>query len=201
MRVRSAVAIALLVGCGSTAKPPSDASLRSAAFTSGDISIPFAASSPFNLPVPMNAVLDPRSSEMVAQLARKKSAHAALYEFAIPIWDADASTPRLPVRCAMSPAWGPCPFAGTPVLIPGSAHPHSGSDGAMVVIDRSAQKTYEFWQIRREGELWVTSWGAVQDLLGSGWSRNGSSTASGASRLGGVVRVDEIATERIPHAL
>jgi hypothetical protein len=203
----AAVAIVFVAGCSGLSRPPG-ATVKCAA-GSGELAVgdggqvdpvfSFAASSPFNLPVPGNAVVDPRSNEMVAYLARKKQANAALYEFAIPIWDADATTSRFPVRCSMSPAWGACPFALVP--IPSAAHPHSGSDGAMVVVDRSAQKSYEFWQIRREGDAWLTSWGTIQDLSGSGWSKNGSSTASGASRLAGVVRVREIATEMIPHAL
>jgi hypothetical protein len=162
---------------------------------------PFAADSPFNLRIPTSATLDPRSDEMVAYLARKKQANAALYEFAIPIWSADANTPRFSVRCSMSPAWGPCPFAASFVPIPIGAHAHAGSDGAMVIVDRSAGKSYEFWQFRRDGDAWVTSWGTIQDLTGSGWSKNGSSTASGASRLAGVVRVHEIGLGVIGHAL
>ena len=162
---------------------------------------PFAANSPFNLPIPKSAILDPQSDEMVAHLARKKQATAALYEFAIPIWSADANTPRFSVQCSRSPEWGPCPFAASFVPIPDGAHPHAGSDGAMVIVDQSAKKSYEFWQFRRDGDALVTSWGTIQDLSGSGWSKNGSSTASGASRLAGVVRVHEIGLGAIAHAL
>jgi len=209
MRIGSAlVAIALHVGCGGSAKRCGDAARspaipRGIAIDNGRQKGPvfFDASSPFNVPIPNNAVVDPQSDAMVAYLARKKQANAALYEFAIPIWDADANTGRSAVRCSMSPAWGPCPFAAELVPIPSGAHPHTGSDGAMVVVDRSAKKSYEFWQIRRDGGAWVTSWGTIQDLDGSGWSKKGSSTASGASRLAGVVRVQEIALALIPHAL
>ncbi len=162
---------------------------------------PFADNSPFNVPIPAGAPLDRQSEAMVAYLARTKSANAGLYEFAIPIWQADRPSARFAVPCAKASAWGTCPFDGKTIPIPAGAHPHTGSDGAMVIIDSSARASFEFWQMRREGEAWVASWGAVHDLTGSGFGGSGSSTASGASRLGGVVRVAEIAAGAIPHAL
>ncbi|MGC4092979.1 MAG: hypothetical protein QM756_34855 [Polyangiaceae bacterium] len=161
---------------------------------------PFADDSPFNVPIPTGPRLDERSAAMVQFLARRAGANALLYEFAIPIWDADAATPRALVTCSMSPQWGACPFEeGAP--IPALAHAHSGSDGAMVVVDWRAQRSYEFWQFRRQGPSLITSWGSVQALDGSGFSDRGSSTAAGASRLGGVVRTFELEAGRIPHAL
>lgn len=69
----------------------------------------------------------------------------------------------------------------------------------MVVIDEPSRKVYEFWQARHIAGTWVASWGAVNNLDGSGWG--GASTGSGASRLAGVIRVDEIGQGNIPHAL
>jgi hypothetical protein len=159
----------------------------------------FAASSPFNQLIPANPVLDPSSAAMVAYTSRQGQGFANLWEYGIPIFDADAGTPRYSIGCTMSPAWGPCPFAGLAVPIPAGAAPNAGLDGAMVVIDWSARRSYEFWQVRRSGNGWVTSWGAVNSIDGSGWG--GGSTGAGASRLAGVVRVAEVAAGVIPHAL
>jgi hypothetical protein len=137
---------------------------------------------------------------MVAYLARKNAANAGLYEFAIPIWDVATDTAMQTVTCTMSPAWGTCPFANG-VPIPREAYPHTGSDGAMVVVDWTNRTSYEFWQFRRQLDGLLTSWGAVQSSDGTGWGGLGSSTAAGASRLGGVVRVAELESGRIPHAL
>jgi hypothetical protein len=150
--------------------------------------------------IPADAVLDPNSDAMVAYVARKNAGYALLYEFGIPIWEAASTTPSSPITCTMAPAWGPCPFTdGAP--IPDGAYPHSGSDGAMVVVDRTANRSYEFWQFRREAAGYVTSWGAMFALDGAGWGGVGSSTAAGASRLGGVVRTFEIEVGEILHAL
>jgi len=46
---------------------------------------------------------------------------------------------------------------------------------------------------------WVTSFGAITPLAGSGWG--GAATGAGASRVAGVVRVAEIERGEIEHAL
>jgi len=85
--------------------------------------------------------------------------------------------------------------------MPAGAGPNTGSDGVLVVVDRSAHNSYEFWQLRQQAGAWITSWGTIQDLRGSGFQSGASSTAAGASRLGGVIRVAELANGSISHAL
>src|SRR4051812_26310571 len=117
---RALVVVLWMGGCGARVAGPRDPGLARALEGGGEkgSAPPFAANSPFNLRIPENAIVDSQSDAMVAYLARKKKANAALYEFAIPIWSADASTPRFSVRCSMSPAWGRCPFAASFVPIP-----------------------------------------------------------------------------------
>ena len=67
----------------------------------------------------------------------------------------------------------------------------------MITIDESRALTFEFWQAANNENHWSTSWGAVNSLAGSGWG--GVSTGSGASRLGGVIRLHEIANGEIPR--
>ncbi|OBB35443.1 hypothetical protein A5752_19635 [Mycobacterium sp. 852002-51961_SCH5331710] len=163
---------------------------------------PFADDSPFRTTVPYDARVDPNSAAMVARLSRDGAIYANLVEFGIPIYSADDETPRWRVACRIK-GWGPCPFDGHTVPIPDDASPSPGSDGAMVVIDHDRRLLFEFWQARRQGDRWSASFGAVNELDGSGWGTydNGFSTASGASRLGGVIRVDEMRRGVIPHAL
>lgn len=163
-------------------------------------SVPFSAQSPFRTAIPSTARIDPRSAAMVARISRDKALYANLFEFGVPIYTATSTTPRYTVKCTVT-NWGPCPFNGMQVPIPTGARPSPGSDGAMVVIDEAGQRTFEFWQGRQSGGQWSTSWGAVHDLAGSGWGGTGAGTAAGASRLGGVIRVAEIAAGVIPHAL
>ncbi len=163
---------------------------------------PFAASSPFNLQIPRTVVVDPRSNAMVSRVTRDAQLYANLVAYGVPIYTASSSTPSVPVDCLMAPAWGPCPFSGRTFRIPSEARPSTGSDGALVVTDPVSGTSAEFWQATPGRDRWTTSWGTVNDLAGSGWSSGpGSSTGAGASRLGGVVRVDEVTAGQIPHAL
>ncbi|WP_420122358.1 hypothetical protein [Nakamurella sp.] len=159
---------------------------------------PFAASSPFNVPVAGDPAVDPDSAAMVARISRAGLGHANLVEFGIPIYEATADTPRHPVRCTIT-EWGVCPMDGNPRPIPDDAVPNPGRDGAMVVIDRAAGTADEYFQAAEADGTWTTGWGEITSLTGSGW--DGGTTGAGASRLGGVIRVAEIGAGAIPHAL
>ncbi|GAA1850666.1 hypothetical protein ACFFOM_04260 [Microlunatus capsulatus] len=160
---------------------------------------PFATSSPFNTAVPAGTRTDPASAAMVARATRTRQLHANLVAYGIPVLTATPSTPRHRVTCSMAAAWGPCPLTRQALPIPLDARPSTGDDGALVVVDPATGTIGEYWQARRSGSGWTASYGAVNDLAGSGWG--GSSTGAGASRLAGVVRVREIRAGLIPHAL
>ncbi len=160
---------------------------------------PFATSSPFNRSVVANPTLDPLSESMVAYATRDGRVHANLVDYAVPIYQATATTSTYSVTCGMAPAWGTCPFSGKAMAIPDGATPSAGTDGAMVVVDSGRNVSGEYWQAAQTGNDWSASWGAVNSLTGSGWG--GASTGAGASRLGGVIRVSEIQAGWIDHAL
>lgn len=159
---------------------------------------PFASTSPFNVPITDHPTIDPNSSAMIAHASRTGMAHANLYEYGIPIYRATSTTPRYRVKCT-SP-WGHCPLETRPVPIPHNAAPNRGSDGVMTVVNLSTNRVSEYWQASRSAfGGWNTSWGAINSMSGSGWG--GNSTGAGASRIGGVVRVAEIESGVIDHAL
>lgn len=159
---------------------------------------PFGASSAWNTRVPTSPVLDPAGPAMVGYLAGGANPGiAALYEFGVPIWEADASTPRHAVDCVR--AWGTCQLEQQRVPVPPEARPSSGSDAAMVVVDDAARTAYEFWEARRTATGWQAGWGGVVSLDGSGTP--GAAVGSGISRLAGVVRIREVQQGRIDHAL
>lgn len=185
---------------GTTAAVALVATLSVTAFPSSPrgFTEPFTEGSPFRTVVPADAVVDPNSAAMIDAATSDGKVHAGLLEYAIPIFYADANSPRYDVSCEIS-QWGPCPFAGLKIPIPDDAHPNAGSDGPMVVIDPDSHTSYEFWRARKENGTWTTQFAAVNDLEGSGWG--GASTGSGASRLAGVVRIAEVQQGTIPHAL
>lgn len=169
------------------------------AYAAGTVGRPFAATSPFNVPIKTRPIIDPNSPAMVARITRDGQAYANLTEYGIPIYTASATTPRVRVTCAMEGDWGVCPLSTQPMPMPLQAQPSSGSDGVLVIVDPATDTIGEYWQAKPAGAQWAASWGAVNSLSGSGWG--GGSTGAGASRLAGVVRVDEIRRGVIDHAL
>jgi hypothetical protein len=151
--------------------------------------------------VPPDPPLDDDSAEMVALVADDPTRVVNLVEFGVPVFYADATTPRQPFECTMP--WGPCrPEQVSPVPIPPGARPNDGSDGAMVVIDESQRVSFEYWQAEPLPDgSWRASWASMNSLDSDGTGSGGS--GSGISRLAGMVRLDEIADPDRPlrHAL
>lgn len=160
---------------------------------------PFTTSSAWNTPIVGTPALDPRSSAQVSYLAG--FAHpgiANIGAYGVPVWDADASTPKYTIDCTES--WGTCGLERQPVPIPAGAEPSPGSDGAMVVIDWSTRTAYEFWRAERVSPTqWSAAWGGTVSIDGTGTP--GAAVGAGISRLAGVVRTFEVAAQSIPHAL
>ena len=158
----------------------------------------FANNSPWNVPIRQNPMLDAQSADKVAHLSQEGRGYASLYESGVPIFDADAFTPKARVKCTKP--WGDCQLESGPVPIPSQAQPNSSTDAAMIVIDRSTGKVYEFWQARKINDRsWQTSWGGVVDIRGVGTP--GQAVGSGVAALAGVVRIAEFMRGRIDHAL
>jgi len=166
---------------------------------------PWAASSPFNTPIPANPVLDPNSGTITSYLSGGTNTQIAnLYDYGGPVFNAYASTPKVTVTSTAG--WGPDPFAGQAVPMPPGAGPNPGSDGHLAVIDWSTSRVYEFWQLSQvDATHWTTSWGQiVPDVVngvGNETLTGGSSTASNISALGGLARAYEMRQGHIDHAL
>jgi len=125
---------------------------------------------------------------------------ANLSQYGVAVYETDGSAPTHRVDCTM--AWGPCDLEQQPVPIPDGAQPSSGSDGAMVVLDRSTGRSYDFWQARPSADgSWSTSWAGIADTNGDGYTPGAAQTGAGVPRIAGVVRTFEIEQGHIPHAL
>ena len=159
---------------------------------------PFSADSPWRQTVEPNPPIDPDSAAMIAAVQPEPGLFANLVEYGIPIYGTDANTPSYSVTCTQV-EWGDCPLSDEPVLIPDDAAPNSGTDGVLVTIDGSRDISFEFWRAAKVGDRWQAAFGAVTDITGSGWG--GAATGSGASRMAGVIRIAEIESGDIPHAL
>lgn len=157
----------------------------------------FAATSPFNVPIASDPVLDPNSDRIADYLGREVVAD--LYEFGIAIYEVGESTTPVAVECTED--WGRCPLESGLHRIPDNALPAPGDDGTLVVIDWAERRTVELWQaVQHSEELWSSSWGTTTPIDGTGIPEVFGNGA-GASHLAGVVRIEEIAQGRIDHAL
>ena len=202
MRKLFSALVALLASAPSTTvgfAGPSSADTTGPAESMVIYTTPFAPTSPFNTKVPAGATVDAKSPSMIARAARDDAMYANVGEFGIPIYTGSSSSAEktVTVRCTITD-WGPCPFDGYQIPIPVGAAPAPGSDGAMVIVDTATRRVYEMWQAKPSGRNWTASFGAVGDLDGWGWG--GAGTGAGASRLGGVIRMTEVANGLIPHA-
>lgn len=166
----------------------------------GDTGRPFADTSFVNAPVPANPVLDPNSPSIAAYLgASGVYRFAQIWDSGVPVWNADASTPRYTIPCTQP--WGVCPFDGYTIPIPPNAGTNNNSDKPMVVVDFSTRRAYEFFQFQKDSSGIRTGWGAISDIDAEGIPFTGHAVAAGISRLAGLVRTYEIRQGRIDHAL
>lgn len=183
--VLAVVAVTASSGCarGTSIETPSD---------------PFARSSPWRTLIPSNPSIDPNSAAMIDAVQSTPGVFANLVEYGIPIYGVGRDTPTHTVDCTVV-SYGICPFAGWPVPIPADAKPNTGSDGVLVTVDAASGNIFEFWRAVNDAGHWSASFGAINSVRGSGWG--GAATGSGASRLGGVIRLSEIKAGEIRHAL
>jgi hypothetical protein len=158
---------------------------------------PFGASSPWNTPIPDEAVVDPATGPIVAHLTSRGGGIADLYAYGTPVLLADSQTPRLGVTCP--DAGAPCQVPGG-VPIPPGTQLDSVSDKAMVIIDTDAATVYDLWRPRHSANGLTASWASAQSLSGAGTGAEGVPGAQ-PSALAGLVRTYEIEGGLIDHAL
>jgi hypothetical protein len=160
----------------------------------------YSSSSPLNTPIPEGASVDPASSTMISVLAGVGSFSIASTRWTVPVYYADASTPKSTV--SMTASWAPYRrLAGVP--IPANASPDPAGDGHMVVIDRSTGCEYDFYQgYRSSGGAWSAGWANTLKTDGTGIFPYGMSARESGFGLGaGLILPSEIAAGQISHAL
>lgn len=155
-------------------------------------------------PIPAAPILDPHSGAMVDLL--QQGYHGAnLWDFGVTLRGPELvtpSTPRYDIDFANVPEWGSDPFGSDTMPIPVDTPVPPGSDGHVAIADPTTNQTYNLWRAVNRGSQWGASWGAKTALDGDGREPDGySSTGAGLARFAAVVRVSEIATGAIPHAL
>jgi len=168
----------------------------------------FASSSPWNKPIPSSAGVDPNSASMIANLAlafTNNNSFAVTTDathYAVPIYYADAGTPRVMVRDS-SGWWDESQFTSVPM--PPQATPDPGSDHHLVVWDVPKAILYEYWDMVKNSDGTWSAGAAVKfSATGPGYQTGIwqlSARAYGGSLAGGAIRFSEMTTGVIPHAL
>ncbi len=161
----------------------------------------FKGQSPFWEKIPDTASVDPHSSVMVQSLIEQaqQAFLVAVKEWTVPVYYADAATPRHDVRLTAS--WAPKKTLKN-VPIPDFARADPEDDGSLVIIDEDAGCAYDFWQARQRNGEWEASWGNAIPLASNGIFPKGfSARGSGFELLQGVIWPQELAQGYIPHAL
>jgi hypothetical protein len=178
---------------------------------------PFNDASPWNTPIPKDAPIDPNSNALIADLAVSAPSIPYLWvniqEYSIPVFWADAATPRRNVAVTLlaGQGFGSGATGSAQVPIPAGAMPAAGTDRHLCIVDKEAHTEWGMWDVSSAGDGWTSSVAATTDLSGTGvrptkagnptwWTSHGA-RACGFPLIAGLVTVEEIQKGRIDHAL
>jgi hypothetical protein len=173
---------------------------------------PFSPDSPWNQKIPRNAEIDPRSPELVEDLAKSSRWNFLginIQGYSIPVYFIDSlRTPAVPVKCRDVAGEG----FEKPVPIPEGAQPDPQSDRHLCIVDRKLGLEWGMWDARKNADgSWMCGVGAMSDLKGTGvrtpqikaprWPLAAGARASGFPLIAGLILVDEVKAGAIDHAL
>ena len=197
LRATAALGCALAAAAGPAAPADAEAAPR-----------PFAPSSVWNARVDGRVALDGRSGSLVAELERSVAARAPwinTWSYSVPVYRVGRRQPRVRVR--LDTNWPRLARQWRSVPLPPGARPAPGTDGHLVVLQRSTDTLWEFYKLQRARGRWSARWGGrivgVSRSPGyySGAERDHGATATSLSLLGGLMTIDELRAGRIDHAL
>ncbi len=173
---------------------------------------PFAANAVWNAALPADAPLAPNSSTLVSQLESQVKAKGPWINtspYSIPVYTVGNDQPTVPVTLDQH---GPGSVgelasvlaAGVP--IPKDAHAAAGTDKSLVIWQPGRDRLWEFWQARKVNGKWNAVWGGRMNNV----SRNPGyfddpndwgGSATSLALLGGLMRISELRSGQIDHAL
>jgi hypothetical protein len=149
---------------------------------------PFAVDSPWNMPIGSGAQFAPDGAA-ITQSFLSEISNINAGSWSHPIYVASASDPWNTVNGNLR------------YQIPDGARPAIGSDAHMQVIDPTHHFVDECWQMTAAGyHAWNCTYHVRVDLRSSGVGAGGV-RAYGGSAIGGLIRVGELQSGHIPHAL
>jgi hypothetical protein len=177
---------------------------------------PFSATSPWNTPVPTNAVVDPDSGAMITMLSSNaRTLGANIRKWSVPVFIIDAArTRRVNVRTTsecLNPRVDPDrDNIAERLPIPANVWADPAGDGHLTLVDLYQRKCWDFSRFVRISATEVTAnridiWaldgpGYREPFSGTNWWTCGA-RGSGTPLLGGLLRPEEVQAGVIRHAL
>jgi len=169
---------------------------------------PFAPTSFWNAPLATGAPLDARSATWVTELRRQLSLTNPWINtttYSTPVYTVPAGQPT--VRVKLDGTSAPLQQAFEQVPIPADAKPAAGGDAHMVVWQPATDTMWEFWLASQKADGWHARWGGRMAGVSTnpgyftapnpGWG----ATATSLPLLGGLMRISELESGHIDHAL
>jgi hypothetical protein len=178
---------------------------------------PFARDGIWNRRLPDDSPVDPNSKALVktlrTQVAKEAAASSGPYvntwQYSTPVYRVRRNQPRVKVTLD-----NPATYAESlrqaisSVPIPKRARPARGSDGHMVVYQRSTDTMWEFWRMEKRSDGWHAKMaGRMENVSRNPGVFGGESgfpwgaTATSLPLLGGLMRPAELRSGLIEHAL
>lgn len=175
--------------------------------------LPFAAGSYLNKPLSAATPLDPRSADVVADLAgqaRQRGSGINMDRWTTPVYTVGSQTQVR--RVYMDGATQMLQNALYEVPLPAGAMPDQEADAHLVVWQPSTDTMWEFWgfSYRADGRPQALYGGRMQQVSSNPGhfiddddrqSKWWGATATSIPLLAGLIRTDEVASLHIPHAL
>lgn len=169
---------------------------------------PYAASSPFNMPIPATAKKLANSDAIVSRLtAWGRPDNLAVgtagtsSDWSHPTYYAQLTDPVFRLHCFES-SWGTCAIEGMQIRVPDRARPAGGGDAHMTVVDQVAGWEYDLYDVRSKppgGGVLEFRWGGRTRIDGDGLGS--AATAANFGNLAGIIRAPELSAGEINHAI
>lgn len=174
---------------------------------------PFAADSPWNVPIGPSPAIDPASDTLIEAFATSSQwafLDVAIPQFSVPVYWVDDSVPLVNVQVNRVAGEGFKDDSRVP--IPPGAAAAAGSDAHLAIIHRVTGREWDFWRAANNNGRWTCEVCAAIDTRGSGvrpypeqtipdWRDAHGSRACGFPLSAGLITVDELRAGRIEHAL
>ena len=169
---------------------------------------PYAASSPFNMPIPSTATELANSDAIVSRLAgwgRPDNLAVGTADtssdWSHPTYYSQLTDPVFQLHCYRS-SWGTCAIEGMRIRVPKPARPAGGGDAHMTVVDQATGWEYDLYKVRSkplDGGVLEFAWGGRTRIDGDGLGS--AATAANFGNLAGIIRGPELYAGEINHAI